>query len=98
MPAGIVYEGRLFRLGVGDLIFYGVVMCRAAMHDFVVWSTTGLAVLAGLAVTILITANSDAVSQPALPIAVTLSIITLFVMKAAVEPFVVEAAGMGYYV
>ena len=46
LPPGLIYVNRLFTLGTGDLIFFGVVVGRAATINFVTTACTYLAIFA----------------------------------------------------
>ena len=72
-------------LGVWDL---NLGVPGGLLQPFVVWVGTAVAVMAGLCVTILITVSSSRVSQPALPLAITLALVTFFTSRAITVPYI----------
>ena len=87
LPPGLIYKTSLFHLGTGDLLFYGVVVGRAATQGFAVAASTALAVLAGMDVTIWVTLRSSKHALPALPIAIVLAFVLLFTSKYVLVPY-----------
>jgi len=94
MP-GLVYRGEWFLLGLGDLIFYGVLIGRAALVDAPTVLTTTIAVCMGLIFTIISANNSSLPALPALPFSVALGLIFYFCTSPAIIGFSQELATSG---
>lgn len=74
------------RLGLGDFIFYSVLVGRAAMYDLMTAAVAYLAIVAGLGATLmLLTVHQKAL--PALPVSIALGIAVYFTARYALEPF-----------
>ena len=78
LPPGLIYETPLFRLGTGDILFYGVVLGRAASVSFSSTVMVAGAIYMGIVATIWATLRSDRHAIPALPIALVLGIVIYF--------------------
>ena len=81
MPDGI-------KLGLGDFIFYSVMVGRAAMTDMLTVFSSYLAIISGLGLTLLILAVMKK-ALPALPFSIALGILFYFATRVILEPFVV---------
>ncbi|KCV69091.1 hypothetical protein H696_04506 [Fonticula alba] len=77
------------KLGLGDFVFYSVLLGRAALSDWTTTVTCLVAVSAGLMSTIFLLAFFRR-ALPALPISLVLGIIFFFVTRAVITPFVLE--------
>ncbi|OQR98565.1 presenilin-like protein [Achlya hypogyna] len=73
------------KLGLGDFIFYSVLVARAAMSSFATFAACFLCVIVGLAVTMYLLAHFNAL--PALPISILLGIMCFFMMVEVATPF-----------
>ncbi|KAG7399699.1 Presenilin-2 [Phytophthora boehmeriae] len=79
-------EDKSIKLGLGDFIFYSVLVARASLHNFAVFAACFLAILVGLAVTLYLLARFDAL--PALPISLFLGIIVYLLTLNVVTPMI----------
>lgn len=75
------------KLGLGDFIFYSVLVGRAAMYDMLTVFACYLAIIAGLGCTLLWLAISHH-ALPALPISIALAVAFYFISRFVMEPVV----------
>ena len=75
------------RLGLGDFIFYSVLVAKAAQYSYTTFAACVLVILAGLGGT-LILLSVFRHALPALPISVCLGIFFYFVTRALMEPWI----------
>lgn len=73
------------KLGLGDFIFYSVLVGRAAMYDMTTVFACYLAIIAGLGCTLLWLAMARK-ALPALPISIALAVVFYFVSRFVMEP------------
>ena len=85
LPEGI-------KLGLGDFIFYSVLVGRAAMQSLFCAVFCYVAVISGLIITLAGLAVHKA-ALPALPVSIALGVITFVSIKFLVEPFLVYEFG-----
>ncbi|KAK3263100.1 hypothetical protein CYMTET_28077, partial [Cymbomonas tetramitiformis] len=76
------------KLGLGDFIFYSVMVGRAAMYDMMTVFGCYLAIVAGLGATLLLLAVFQK-ALPALPISIALGVMFYFLVRIVLEPMVV---------
>ncbi|KAG2484665.1 hypothetical protein HYH03_016553 [Edaphochlamys debaryana] len=85
------------KLGLGDFIFYSMLVGRAAMYDFMTVFSAYLAIIAGLGLTLLCLAVFQK-ALPALPFSIVLGVLFYFLTRLTLEPFLVPLAGnMAYF-
>ncbi len=73
------------KLGLGDFIFYSLLVGRAAMYDLMTAVVAYLAIIAGLGTTLLLLALYQK-ALPALPVSIALGISFYFAARFALEP------------
>lgn len=83
------YLPDAIKLGLGDFIFYSVLVGRAAMYDMLTALVSYLAVMAGLGTTLLLLALYRK-ALPALPISIGLGIVFYLLARLLLEPFVLN--------
>jgi presenilin 1 len=95
---GLIYNAPSVKLGLGDFIFYSVLVCRAAtLDDVTTVASTFLAVLEGLALTMLLLGIYRK-ALPALPISIALGIIFYFLTRVSLVPFIQKMNELQLYV
>ncbi|KNA11170.1 hypothetical protein SOVF_137800 [Spinacia oleracea] len=79
------------KLGLGDFVFYSVLVGRAAMYDLMTVYACYLAIISGLACTLILLSVCRR-ALPALPISIALGVIFYFLTRLLMEPFVVQTS------
>ncbi|XP_028753790.1 presenilin-like protein At2g29900 [Neltuma alba] len=87
---GLASSGGI-KLGLGDFIFYSVLVGRAAMYDFMTVYACYLAIVAGLGITLMLLALYQK-ALPALPVSITLGMLFYFLTRLLLEVFVVQCS------
>ncbi|KAM7480097.1 hypothetical protein LguiA_028310 [Lonicera macranthoides] len=77
------------KLGLGDFIFYSVLVGRAAMYDFMTVYACYLAIIAGLGITLIFLAFYQK-ALPALPVSVMLGVLFYLLTRLLLEAFVIH--------
>lgn len=76
------------KLGLGDFIFYSVLVGRASMYDMFTVYACYLAIVAGLGITLLLLAVMQK-ALPALPFSIMLGVMFYFLSRLVLEPVIV---------
>ena len=89
-PAATLEEADLefndsIKLGLGDFIFYSVLVGRAAMYDMLTVFASYLAIVAGVVATLLLLALFRK-ALPALPVSIFLGVLFYFAARLVLEP------------
>ncbi|PIA63182.1 hypothetical protein AQUCO_00200893v1 [Aquilegia coerulea] len=79
------------KLGLGDFIFYSVLVGRAAMYDLMTVYACYLAIIAGLGITLMLLAIYQK-ALPALPVSILLGVLFYFMTRLSLEAFVVQCS------
>lgn len=79
------------KLGLGDFIFYSVLVGRAALYDFMTVYACYLAIIAGLGITLLLLAFYRR-ALPALPVSILLGVLFYVLTRLLLESFVVQCS------
>jgi len=87
---GLSSSGAI-KLGLGDFIFYSVLVGRAAMYDYLTVYACYLAIIAGLGITLLLLAFFRK-ALPALPVSIALGIVFYVLTRTLLEEFVVQCS------
>ena len=93
---GLVYTGANIRLGLGDFIFYSVLVGRASMRGSATLLACTVAVLAGLCATLALLPVLQRV-LPALPISIAVGIAFYFTSVNMLAPMASVAACQGLF-
>lgn len=87
---GLGLSGAI-KLGLGDFIFYSVLVGRAAMYDFMTVYACYLAIIAGLGITLILLAFYQK-ALPALPVSVLLGVLFYVLTRVFLEVFIVQCS------
>jgi presenilin 1 len=75
------------KLGLGDFIFYSVLVGRAAMYDMLTVFACYIAIISGLGMTLVWLAVTHH-ALPALPISIAMAVLFYFVSRFVMEPVI----------
>jgi len=90
-------ERNSIRLGLGDFIFYSVLVAKAAQYSFATFAACMLVILAGLGGTlVLLSVYHHAL--PALPISIFLGVIFYLLTRLLIEPWIEVVLSKPFYV
>jgi presenilin 1 len=90
-------EQNSIRLGLGDFIFYSVLVAKAAQYSFATFAACILVILAGLGGTLVLLSVFHH-ALPALPISIFLGVVFYIVTRLFIEPWIAEVLQKPYYV
>jgi presenilin-like A22 family membrane protease len=82
-------EKNSIRLGLGDFIFYSILVSKAALYSFTTFAACTLAILTGLGLTLLLLAVYGK-ALPALPISIFLGVVFYLISRYSMEPWIQE--------
>lgn len=88
---GPASQGNDIKLGLGDFVFYSVLVGRASMHSSAALLACAVAIIAGLCATLALLPILQKV-LPALPISIAGGIGVYFLTSATLAPMASEAA------
>jgi len=90
-------ETNSIRLGLGDFIFYSVLVAKAAQYSFATFAACVLVILAGLGSTlVLLSVYHHAL--PALPISIILGVVFYLMTRTFIEPWIEVVLSKPFYV
>ncbi|KAK8915993.1 Presenilin-like protein [Platanthera zijinensis] len=87
---GLGISGAI-KLGLGDFIFYSVLVGRAALYDFMTVYACYLAIVAGLGLTLLLLSFYRK-ALPALPVSIALGVLFYLLTRELLEAFVLQCS------
>lgn len=80
-------ERTSIKLGLGDFIFYSILVSKAALYSYTTFAVCTLAILSGLGLTLLLLAVYGQ-ALPALPISIFLGVVFYLFTRYVMEPWV----------
>lgn len=90
-------EDNSIKLGLGDFIFYSVLVSKAALQSFTAFAACMLTILFGLGGTLVLLAVHGK-ALPALPISIFLAVLTFVLIRYVTEPYIQEVLRYPLYV
>lgn len=88
-------EQDAIKLGLGDFVFYSVLVSRAALSGFGTAAACFVAIIMGLVATLVLLAVCER-ALPALPVSIFLGVIFYFCTALLIEPFADAMAVQGF--
>ena len=89
-------EKSTIKLGLGDFIFYSVLVSKAAMYSFTTFMACMLVILAGLGMTLVLLSVYHK-ALPALPISIFLGVSFYLVTRLVIEPWIEDIMRVPFY-
>lgn len=80
-------ESVSIKLGLGDFVFYSVLVTKAALYGFTAWAVCTLVIVFGLGAT-LVLLSVYRMALPALPISIGLGTIFFLLTRFSIQPYV----------
>jgi Presenilin len=90
-------EPSTIKLGIGDFVFYSLLVAKAAQYSFTTFVTCFFVVLFGLAGTLVILALKGK-ALPALPISIGLGVLFFLGTKELIQPWIHSVLRQNFYV
>jgi presenilin 1 len=90
-------KDNTIKLGLGDFIFYSVLVSKAALYGFASFAVCFLVILAGLGLTLLLLSVYGK-ALPALPISILFGVAFFFLSMAVVDPWIQSMIRLPLYV
>lgn len=85
------------KLGLGDFVFYSVLVSKAAMYSFTTFAACMLVILAGMGATLILLSVYKA-ALPALPISIFLGVVFYLLTRIVIEPWIQTIFQAPFYV
>jgi hypothetical protein len=82
-------ERTSIKLGLGDFIFYSILVSKAALYSYTTFVASTLAIVAGLGLTLLLLAMRGH-ALPALPISILLGVLFFLCTRYVIQPWIEE--------
>lgn len=89
--------GNSIKLGLGDFVFYSLLVAKAAQYSYTAFLVCFLVILTGLAATLVILAIKGK-ALPALPISIFLGVIGFLWTRQFLQPWIREVLMVPFYV
>lgn len=89
-------EPSSIKLGLGDFVFYSVLVSRAAVHGFPTCIACGLVILGGLGITLVLLAVFQK-ALPALPVSIFLGVLFYLCTRVFIVPLLEESSSLPIY-
>lgn len=89
-------EPSSIKLGLGDFVFYSVLVSRAAVHGFSTCIACGLVILGGLGITLVLLAVFQK-ALPALPVSIFLGVLFYLCTRTFIVPLLEESSSLPVY-
>jgi Presenilin len=80
-------ERTSIKLGLGDFIFYSILVSKAALYSFTAFSACVVAIVSGLGLTLLLLAMHGQ-ALPALPISIFMGVFFYLTTRFCLEPWI----------
>lgn len=91
------HEERSIKLGLGDFVFYSVLVSKAAIYGFATCAACFLVIIAGLGAT-LVLLSVFRKALPALPISIGLGVLFYLLTRVIIIPYIDALVGAPFYV